>query len=177
MRLIASVIALAMLATLVGCSTATDPGTPTIELELISTVTQGELTINLFAEQELEAGYNPVHLEIIRSDVLIDDADVTIDPLMDMGMMKHSCPVTQPGVNAISQGMYEGAVIFTMAGTQDQWSLMIRIHNRTNGTTDSLRLRVNVNATSNVQMIRHEGQERTVATLATKNWRVGVNDV
>jgi hypothetical protein len=46
---------------------------------------------------------------------------------MDMVTFSHACPVENPGENSNADGFFEGAVLFSMPGMDNSWSLAVDI--------------------------------------------------
>lgn len=116
-----------------GCKSEDDKSAPTDnnhnQLNLINSVTtiEGGMTVNLFAEKAIKNQYTKIYLEIKdnSSNQIIENADVTILPGMDMGEMMHHAPVENPSHDA-KNGFFEAAVVFTMPG---EWQLDVTIYN------------------------------------------------
>ena len=168
-------IILLMAGLLTACTTTTEPD-PGPDLRLIGRAADGPVTVELYAEHLLSAGYQRVYVDVRNGNTRLTDAHVVLSPLMDMGMMKHSCPTEQPASSPDANGYFAGAVIFTMAGSADQWSVGIDVHDHEANTTHSVSIPVTVEASSNVRVIK-DGMHKTVITLVDHDWRVGINDV
>ena len=166
-----SLIALFVAAFMIGCSSnTTAPEDQEPQLKSIGEVTDNGVTVEVLADADLSVGYNSVFVKVTDNGSAVTNAMVMLHPMMDMGMMTHSTPVEQPEAQANSKGMFEGAIIFMMAGTPDQWTVEVMY----NGNTYSIP--VNVLANSSVKVLK-DGMKRTVVTLVTKEWRVGMNDI
>lgn len=168
-------IILLMAGLITACTTTTEPD-PGQQLLLIGSATNGSVSVDLYAEQQFSAGYQRVYIDIHNGTTRLTDAHVELSPLMDMGMMKHSCPTEQPGSDTDADGYFTGAVIFTMAGTAEQWSVGINVHDHSTNTTHAVTIPVTVEASPNVRVMK-DGMRKTVITLVDRDWRVGVNDV
>jgi hypothetical protein len=79
-------------------------------------------------------GYNRLHVVVLDSADTkknITDAHISFAPLMDMGMMKHSCPFTNPE-NKVEDGTkaFVGSVVFIMPSTSTgSWMIDINVQN------------------------------------------------
>jgi hypothetical protein len=82
----------------------------------------------LCAEDSLFVGYNKVYVKITnKSDgKSVSQATIGLYPLMDMGTFKHACPIENPTGSAASDGYFEGAILFSMPGT-DSWSVDVKV--------------------------------------------------
>jgi len=158
-----------------GCSSTTDPEI-TPDYLLLGSQTDGVVTIELYADRALNAGYHTLYVHALRNGATIRDAHIEIAPLMDMGSMRHACPVEQPGTSADSDGMFRGAVIFTMAGTVEQWTVTISLHDHDTGLQHTMTFPVSVEASSYVSVIK-DSMSKTVVTLREDAWRTGTNEV
>ena len=157
------------------CSTSTDPE-PGLELLTVGTVSSSDLTVTVLSERPLEAGYNTVFLRLERGGTSVSDAHIELAPLMDMGLMKHSCPVEQPSSMPNADDLFTGAVIFTMAGSADQWTLNMQVHDHETSTKHDLSLPITVAASPYVS-VKKDGMRKTIITLVRSDWRTGMNDV
>lgn len=93
--------------------------------------------VEFYSIDSLFVGYNKVFLKIIdkNSGLAVDQATLVLHPLMDMVTSKHACPAENPGSNLNSEGYFEGAVLFSMIGT-NSWSLTVDIS--ANGKTETV---------------------------------------
>ena len=174
MRVLTLLLVVAALS--VSCTTSTTTPEPAPDYVLLASQTVDGVTVELFADQSFRAGYNPVYVKVVKNGARVETATVQLAPLMDMGMMKHSCPVEQPDQTANAYGYFAGAVVFTMAGTSDQWSLDVTVDDPALGFDHTITFPVNVDASSNV-VVAANGMERTIFTLVDKPWKTGMNDV
>jgi hypothetical protein len=162
--------------TLFGCDTTSTVAPEPTTKNLVSSATVDGLTVELYADKLFVTGYNPIYVRVLRGTTVIKDAHVGLDPLMDMGMMKHSCPTIQPGEDPNADGLFEGAVIYTMAGTTDEWTLAVTIHDHTKDVSVTAEFPVAVAASTAVKMLKIDGQGKTIITLMPRTWKVGMND-
>ncbi len=172
-------VSFVLLATLltISCDTTSNPVTPEPTTKtLISSAAVDGMTVELYADKAFITGYNPVYVRLLRGTSLIKDAHVSLNPLMDMGMMKHSCPSVQPGEDPNTEGMFAGAVIYTMAGTTDEWSVGLSIHDHAKDSSYTVSIPVSVAASSAVKVLKIDGQGKTIITLMPRTWKVGKND-
>jgi hypothetical protein len=102
-------------------------------------VSSGSLfNVQFYAKDSLFVGYNIVYFKLTdkNSGQPLDQATIELFPLMDMGTFKHSCPFENPAETADADGYFEGAVMFSMPGSDNSWSLAALIS--ANGETDSV---------------------------------------
>ena len=94
--------------------------------ELLSS--ESTFNVGFYAKDSLFVGYNKVFLKIKnqKGGSLVKQATIALYPLMDMGTFSHACPVENPGNTPNPDGYFEGAVLFSMIGT-DSWSLSVDI--------------------------------------------------
>lgn len=91
----------------------------------------------VYAEKMAETGYNVFYVEMLDSvdGSKLSSGKLTLNPVMDMGMMKHSTPIENNTSNAPENGYYKVPVYFIMAGSASQWALKMTFENSKNGKT------------------------------------------
>lgn len=84
--------------------------------------------VEMYANDSLFVGYNKLYFKVINNSTgqPINEATVSLHPLMNMGTMMHACPFENPGSTSDATGYFEGAVIFSMAGN-NAWSLGVDV--------------------------------------------------
>ncbi len=94
--------------------------------------------VQFFSKDSLFVGYNRVYFKVTdkSSGLAVNQATIALAPLMDMGTMKHACPFENPAVTAATDGYFEGAILFSMPGSNNSWSLSADV--TVNGKTDSV---------------------------------------
>jgi hypothetical protein len=110
--------------------------------------------VQFYANDSLFVGYNKVYFKLTdkNSGQPLDQALIELFPLMDMGTFKHSCPFENPADTPDSDGYFGGAVMFSMPGSGNSWSLSAVI--KAGGETDSVYFPIEkVIATSPVKKI------------------------
>lgn len=134
----------------------------------------------LYAKTGLTTGYNQVFIALSdsASAQTIEQAQVMLMPMMDMGTMKHAAPVENPQLNAAK--LFAGAVIFTMpSGTMGSWTLDITV--MTNGKTGKLTLPLTITepTTKRIKSFisKVDNAKFFIALLEPQNPKVGVNDM
>lgn len=88
----------------------------------------------VYGTKEPETGYNEIYVALFDSTdgSKLSRGHFKIVPMMDMGSMQHSAPVENSGDTASTNGYFKSAVIFSMAGSSEQWWLNISFHNHKN---------------------------------------------
>lgn len=104
----------------------------------------GSMQVKLYAKQALFAGYNHLFIEVrdSASNELIDDAHISLSPMMDMQTMTHSAPYEDPAEEAVD-GLFPCAVVFQMPGEMG-WTLDISIHEHVNGGSGTVQFPLSV---------------------------------
>ncbi|CAD5247118.1 conserved hypothetical protein [Imperialibacter sp. 75] len=137
--------------------------------------------VEIWAAEELFAGYNPIYLFITDSltGETITDAHITLSPLMTMATMSHSCPVEVTEGEAVND-LFPAAILFSMAsGEMGSWSLEAHIDNHLKNLSGSAAFDIEVKATtpSRVSVFQSEaGQKYYLSYMFPKGMKVGVND-
>ncbi len=122
-------LAIAMVALLSACSS--DNSNPTSNeldgLTLINELSNETHVVELYSETGvLIQGHNNIFLRIrnISTGNYLDDSQLSWFPLMQMTSMSHSCPYSAIQRTAGTQSLYNGYIIFQMAGTTTEfWTL------------------------------------------------------
>ena len=120
LSLLSSIAALSLAAC--GGSTAT----PTSTKVSLGTAVAGTYTVELLADVALGTGANAIFAKVTTTatGVPVTNAGLTLRPMMDMGTMQHSCPVTGPFVYDATDALYRTGVVFQMPGT---WSAAVTL--------------------------------------------------
>lgn len=137
----------------------------------------------VYAEKALETGYNELFVALTDS---TDGSPLTkghlhINPMMDMGMMKHSTPIENTGDSTPTNGYYKVPVVFIMAGTSSQWSLGISFHNHKNDMEGEGNLGIEVINSSptkitNTTIALDSSAKVFISLITPKKPVVGMND-
>jgi hypothetical protein len=93
-----------------------------------ATSTNSSFSVEMCSCDSLFVGYNELYFKIINksSGLIVQDAAITLHPLMDMVTFSHACPVENPTGKANADGYFKGIVIFSMPGT-NSWSVSANI--------------------------------------------------
>lgn len=171
---------------LLSCSEDTPgPGNPVEGLTRIavSELAEQSYVLEVYsATPILTASYTPIYVRVLdKEQQAVKLSDIRIIPEMTMHMdgheMQHSAPVS--AVTASQQaGLYEAAVVFTMAGTEtDKWVLNIDV--KTPHFAETLRVPLEVKETPQprIKSVKTEsGAVYLLAYIAPKEPEIGVND-
>lgn len=151
------------------------PDQPTISKIKIGEVsTTQNLKATLWSDDSVTTGFRKLYLSITdASGSAVDNASLSILPLMKMSMMAHSSPVEQPVYNS-GLKMYEFAVVFTMPSGSDSWSLNTTINNE----EKVFSILVAAAKTKVVgTYVGTDGNKYVVSLVPPKKWEVGLNDI
>ena len=158
------------------CTYAQDePTPPASTLVLIGTgTTTSNESVSLYADEDITTGYTNLYAEVKNgSGDVVNNATVTIAPLMDMGMMQHACPVIQPVYNATTE-KYEGVVIFQMSSMSGTWTNDVVV----NGEAVTIDITVGESPTKVVGVYTGTDTEKyIVSVVRPENWVVGNQDL
>lgn len=89
-----------------------------------------ELHIALYMDEEPFMGYNYVYAVVtdLTTNKVVETAQVTYMPMMDMGAMQHSSPVEQPTWDADALA-HKGTVTFIMPSVNGTWTVKVMAEN------------------------------------------------
>lgn len=109
----------------------------------------------------------------------IDEAQVHLMPMMDMGMMKHSAPFENPVSEDAENHKFEGAAMFIMSSMGGSWALDLTVHNHSNGKigTISIPLTVAEPAKKRILSFTHNTSNYFVSLAEPMKPKVGINDL
>ena len=116
--------------------------------------TSSQYTVHFYAKDSLYVGYNKVYFKVTdkSSGKSADKAKIFLHPLMNMVTFSHACPFENPEETPNPEGYFEGAVMFSMPGSGNSWSLSAGVV--VNGVRDSANFRIaNVVATTPAKKI------------------------
>ncbi len=104
----------------------------------------------VFAKKAFETGYNEVYVALYDSldGSRLSGGHFDVMPMMDMGMMQHSCPVENTEDTITTNGYFKSTVYFSMAGTASQWKLNFSFHNHKTETEGMGSVGVDVKAST-----------------------------
>lgn len=137
----------------------------------------------VYASKAFETGYNEVFVSLTDSadGSTLSRGHFDINPMMDMGTMKHSAPVENTEDTVSTNGYFKSAVVFIMSGTSSEWALNMTFHNHKNGLTGQGSLGVNVSASSPTKLLStvlalDSGKKVFISLIQPSKPQVGIND-
>lgn len=137
--------------------------------------------VEVYAKQALTTGYNTIYLALYDSvsKQSVENAQISLMPLMDMGTMKHSCPFENP-TSAAKNKLFEGSVVFIMpSGSMGTWTVDINLV--VAGKQGKLTLPVTISEPSVSRLksfvSKADNSKFFVALLQPTTSKVGVNDM
>lgn len=133
-------------------------------------------------ETSLMAGYTTFYFALYDSvsGKRIEEAHISLTPMMDMGMMQHSAPYENPEEEAVNH-LFPGSVTFIMSSMGGNWTLKVNVHNHSNGKSGSFTIPVTVGEPAKARVksftALHDGGKYFVALLNPSAPKVGINDM
>lgn len=108
----------------------------------------------VYADKSFEVGYNKIYVSLYDSlsGSKLSNGHFHLNAVMDMGTMQHACPVENSEDTSAVNGYFQGAVVFSMAGTSSQWALHLNFHNHKNGKEGTASIGVEVKASTPSKM-------------------------
>ncbi|WP_341836170.1 FixH family protein [Chitinophaga pollutisoli] len=139
------------------------------------------IKVELYAKKAFTTGYNSIYLALYDSlsGKPLENAQIHLQPMMDMGTMKHSSPVEQPAGNADNK-LFPAAAVFTMpSGEMGRWTL--NVHISLHGKQGQAALPVVVTAPAVARLksfvSKADNAKFIVAYIQPEAPKVGVNDL
>lgn len=139
---------------------------PDKELYHLCTVESGGYTVEAYADHPVETAYTPIYLDVreTESNDAVEEADISILPVMDMGEHEHAAPVWQPEpVRDEDTNLFEAAIIPNMpGGDMGGWSLEWQLNGQDHSVSKACEF--DVADAPNVQVFTGEDDERYILT-------------
>lgn len=137
--------------------------------------------VELYAKQALTTGYNTVYIALSDSvsNGAIENAEITLLPLMDMGTMKHSAPVENPAPTA-TNNLFGSGIVFTMAsGSMGSWTVEVAVQQGGKKGKATVPLTVTESVKSRLKSFisKVDNSKYIVALVQPEAPKVGVNDL
>ena len=114
----------------VSCHKLSDPTQNQVQYMKVAEVTSSgsSFTVGFYALDSLFVGFNKVYFKITdkSTGLSLNQSTLVLHPLMNMGTYSHACPFENPASTLNADGYFEGAVLFSMIGT-NSWSLGVDI--------------------------------------------------
>lgn len=139
-----SVLLLSILVASCSKETASPESTDGTEnLSMIKTISSGNYSIELFSTSAtLKVGYNKIYLRLKdASGNAISNVNFNWQPIMHMTGMQHSAPYSAVKKSTNTDALYEGYIVFQMAGNSTEyWDLTINysVNNVNYSVTDTI---------------------------------------
>lgn len=138
-----------------------------------------EYQVEVYTQEAPFVGYNRMAFRVKSPDESnVNDANLQLLPMMDMGTTQHSAPVEQPSFSS-EQNAYLGAVTFIMPSTANgSWQLSLLLKAGSMGENDTLRLDLNVEEPQPARLfsfLSSDGTPHFVAHREPSTPEVGMN--
>lgn len=153
----------------------------TAGLTLVKTIANATHNINLYTQNgKLQQGYNRIFLQIKdKNDNSVNNAVVSWAPLMHMMSMQHACPYSTVGKTTNKTSLYDGYIVFTMAGNDTEyWEL--KLDYNIDGTAYTATSNIDVVATTHRNIVSFTGTDNAkyiIAMVEPTNPKVALNDM
>ncbi|MBI1286521.1 MAG: hypothetical protein GC178_02985 [Flavobacteriales bacterium] len=95
----------------------------------------GSMLVRLYAADSINSAFTELFIEVrdSASNEVVENAQVTILPMMDMGNLQHSAPHENPTSSTAIDGMFPCYVVFQMPGEMG-WTLGVNVDNLIDGS-------------------------------------------
>lgn len=139
------------------------------------------LTIDIYAKKPtLYSGYNKLYFLITKSDgSRLNNANITLMPMMDMGMMQHSAPFENPAAQAVNE-IFPGSVVFTMPSTGGTWTLDVAVTDPATSQSGTYTANLQIESPTEARIksftSAHNGEKFHVAVIEPAVPFIGIND-
>lgn len=161
-------------------SSSTNPLDALIYIGETAAIGSGTI-VKMYSEEELFVGYNHLYFAVYDSanpNQQMTDAHVEIMPMMDMGMMQHTCPTEQPVLDEVTQA-FKGVSVFIMPSTAGEWTMNATVHNHANMSMGMAALPLTVVEKEESQLISFvsdvDSAKIFVTRIETKQPEIGLN--
>jgi hypothetical protein len=134
----------------------------------------------VYADKAASVGYIKIYTAMYDSvtNARVKDGHFSVNPIMDMGTMKHSAPVENGSDSVPADQLFKSAVVFSMGGA---WTLDINSHNHLNNKEGKGVLALNVtNPTTavmrNFVVAADDSTRLFVSLVQPASPKIGLND-
>lgn len=134
----------------------------------------------VYADKAASVGYIKIYTAMYDSvtNARVKDGHFSVNPIMDMGTMKHSAPVENGSDSVPADQLFKSAVVFSMGGA---WTLDINFHNHVNNKEGKGVLALNVtNPTTAVMrnfiVAADDSARLFVSLVQPASPKIGLND-
>jgi hypothetical protein len=130
----------------------------------------------------IQTGYTRFYITLSDSITggKIEEAHVTLMPMMDMGSMKHTAPSEPPPSEKPADGLFQGAAVFIMSSMGGNWTVTFTVHNHANNKEGTLTVPVTVSdpalATVKSFTAAGDGQKYFIALIEPSKPKIGINN-
>ncbi len=172
-----------------GCNKEDNPvTTPTTDpFEGLTKISEGYaagvgMKVQLWSTTELFTGYNNVFIAVLDSakGTVVTDAHIHLNPMMDMGTMKHSAPYENPASTIAVNSLFPCQIVFIMASMGGSWTVDVEVHNHATGKEGVATLSVSVAdrtpAILKSIVAKNDSAKLFVSYLRPSSLKVGIND-
>jgi hypothetical protein len=131
----------------------------------------------------LASGYNKFYLALYDSvsGNRINQSNISLTPMMDMGTMKHSAPYENPASKNAVNHLYPCSVVFIMSSTGGNWTVKFNIDNLENNKKGDLTIPVTVIEPAQSRMKSftglNDGNIYFVALIEPSSPKIGINNM
>lgn len=134
-------------------------------------------------ESAITSGYMKFYIALYDSvsGKHIEDAHISLTPMMDMGTMMHSAPYENPVSSKAVNQLFPCSVTFIMSSMGGTWTLKIRVHNHVSDKEGILTIPVTVAEPAQSRMksftALHDGAKYFVSLIEPRAPKTGMNDL
>lgn len=135
----------------------------------------------VYAEKQPTTGYTKLYTAIFDSitNNRLDDGHLTINPIMDMGMMQHSAPIENQTGSKPSDKLWKAQVVFSMGGT---WKLNLSFHNHANDLEGDGTVTFSVNnpplpLVKSLTLAADDSTKVLITLVQPMHPKIGLNDI
>lgn len=99
------------------------------DLQEITTHSDNDLTVTLFAQENFFVGFNSITAKIEDADGNLLSGTASVVPMMDMMTMQHSSPLELPDADELTNGSFQFNTVFLMpSGEMGSWTLNFNVN-------------------------------------------------
>lgn len=134
-------------------------------------------------QPSIKTGYTKFYLALYDSisGSRVEDAHISLTPMMNMGTMQHSAPFENPESTTAVNQLFPCSVVFIMSSMAGSWTVNINVHNHLNNKEAALTLPFTVTdpVKSTMQSFTgaSNGSKYFVALIDPSTPKVGINDM
>lgn len=131
----------------------------------------------------LFTGYNKFYIALYDSvsGKRVEDAQIKLMPMMDMGTMQHSAPFENPASEKAINHLYPCSIVFIMSSMGGSWTVKVNVHNPLSNKEGFVTIPFTVAEPAKSKMksftAAHNGEKYFVALIEPSLPKVGINDI